>query len=72
MKSYIKPTNPLQQGRCFICLKPLDNPLAYAHHECCLSASNVKELALAQAKVESLKLVIKEKDKMLALKPSKK
>jgi hypothetical protein len=72
MKSYTKPTNPLQQGRCFICLKQLDNPLAYAHHECCLSASNVKELANAQAKINDLKVLIEEKDKLLYPKPSKK
>ena len=65
MKSYTKPTNPLQQGRCFICLKQLDNPLAYAHHECCLSASNVKELAIQIAKNQDLIKVIEEKDKLL-------
>lgn len=69
---HTKPINPLQQGRCFICLNPTDNPQAYAHQECCLSASNVRELANAQAKINDLRLIIEEKDKLLQSKPSKK
>ncbi len=56
---------PLKQGTCFVCLKPTDNPTAYAHFECAVSMSVAKEIENQKAKVLNLLEVIAEKDKRL-------
>ncbi len=55
----------LIQGRCFVCLKPTESPIAYAHQECAYSMSLAREIENQKAKVLNLLEIIKEKDKML-------
>lgn len=61
---HTKPLNPLILGICFICKNPC-NPQAYAHQECCLSASAIKELSIANSKIQDLKVILEEKQKIL-------
>lgn len=63
MKSYIKPKH-IELGTCFICKTPC-NPNSYCHRECAIAFDSEKQRLLDEAKIESLKLIIEEKDKLL-------
>lgn len=52
-------------GTCFICNTPCER---YCHLKCAMAFDSEKQRLLDEAKVESLKLIIEEKDKLIVMK----
>ena len=61
MKHSPKPQR-MQIGTCFICGEPCER---YCHLKCAIAFDSEKQRLLDEAKIESLKLIIEEKDKII-------